>query len=347
MSTPKELGYFFPAEWEPHEATWLTFPCHEDSFPGMMKEAVDVFMKFVKVISQGEKVRINVQDENVRQKVLEFIPEYGIDRNKIELFIHPSDDVWCRDHGPAFLINPAVADGNKKVIVNWGFNAWGGKYPFANDNAIPGLIADKLGFRVFSPGVIMEGGSVEFNGEGVIMTTKACLLNKNRNPHLSQYQIEQYLLNYYGAEEIHWLNDGIAGDDTDGHIDDVVRFVSENTVIIMAEPDRNDVNHEALKQNLKLLKNIKLRDGSSLEIIDIPMPEPVYHDGRRLPASYANFYITNTAVVVPVFNSKNDKIAVDIFTSLFPGRRIEPVESTSLVWGFGSFHCLSQQEPLV
>ncbi len=346
MDDLKSSGYYFPAEWRRHEATWLTFPTHEESFPGKMDDVISPYMNFIKTISRGEKVRINVHNEEVKSRVIDLLEKNDIDENTIELFIHPSDDVWCRDHGPAFLINPAALK-DKKVIVDWEFNAWGGKYPYESDNAISGLIAQKLGLRSFRPGIIMEGGSIEVNGAGTLITSEACLLNNNRNPKLNRLQIEQYLMNYYGVEQILWLTEGIAGDDTDGHIDDLTRFVHEDTVITMIEPDVSDMNHIPLAENLNLLKTFKLLNDKSLNIIEMPMPDPVYHAGHRLPASYANFYICNHAVIVPTFRCNNDKTALDIFNQLFKDRKVVGIDATDIVWGFGSFHCLSQQEPSV
>ena len=344
MDTPKSSGYFFPAEWQKHEATWLTFPSHEESFPGKMDKIIPPYMAFMKAISKGEKVRINVHDEKVKNKVIKLLEQYNIDKSKIELFINPSDDVWCRDHGPVFLINPDIYE-NNKIIIDWEFNAWGSKYPFENDNAIPSLIAEKLGYKTYKTGIIMEGGSVELNGTGTLITSSACLLNYNRNPHLNKEQLELYLMNYYGVDQILWLTEGIAGDDTDGHIDDLTRFVSEDTVITMVELNQNDDNHRPLKENLELLKTFKLPDGKTLNIVEIPMPDAVHYNGNRLPASYANFYICNYAVIVPTFRCENDKIAIDIFEQLFKDRKVIDIDATDIVWGFGSFHCLSQQEP--
>jgi agmatine deiminase len=346
MTTPKSMGYYFPAEWARHEATWATFPCHEESFPGKMNDILPSYMAFLKIISQGEKVRINVEDEQTRQKVIDLVVEYGIDPGQIELYIHPSNDVWCRDHGPLFLINSAL-EKDKKAIVNWEFNAWGCKYPFEHDNAIGGLIAAKYGLKVFNPGIIMEGGSVEVNGNGALITTESCLLNQNRNPQLSRNDIEKYLINFFGADQVLWLSAGIAGDDTDGHIDNVTRFVNKETVITMIEPDASDVNYLPLRENLQLLKSFRLANGKLLQVIEIPMPPPVYQQGQRLPVSYANFYICNHAVVVPVFRCKEDDIALHIFENLFHDRKVIGIDSTDIISGFGSFHCLTQQEPYV
>jgi agmatine deiminase len=346
MVTPKSLDYYFPAEWEKHEATWLTFPYHEDSFPGKMNDIIPSYMTFIKTIARAEKVRINVQDTRNRKRVAGLLHDYGIEKNKAELFIHPSDDVWCRDHGPVFLVN-RHRKVDKKVIVNWEFNAWGGKYPFEHDNAVTGLIAEKLRLKVFSPGMVLEGGSVELNGNGTLITSETCLLNHNRNPGLDRVTIERKLTDYFGVQQVLWLSEGIAGDDTDGHVDNLVRFVNEDTVIAMTEPDPGDVNHIPLKKNLERLKNFRLPDGRSLRVIEIPMPAPVYHEERRLPASYANFYISNHAAIIPTFRCRKDMTALDIFEKLFTDRKVIGIDSTDIVWGFGSFHCLTQQEPWV
>lgn len=341
--TPKESGYRFPAEWEKHVATWLTYPHNEASFPGTMDKIYDSYLKFVKAITQSEIVRINVPDLTYEQQFLQQLKEFGIDDSKVEIFIHPSDDVWCRDHGPCFVVNEKA--NQKKAIVNWGFNAWGGKYPYDNDNNIPLRVAAHFGLPIFSPNIIMEGGSIDVNGNGTLLTTTACLLNKNRNPHLSQQKIEEYLMQYYNVEQIVWLGDGIAGDDTDGHVDDITRFVSSDVIVTAVEINKNDENYEPLQQNLKQLKTLRLINGKQPDLVELPMPVPVYFDGNRLPASYANFYLTNSAVIVPNFRCKMDDKAMLILEECFPGRSIVGIDSTDIVWGFGSFHCLSQQEP--
>jgi agmatine deiminase len=342
---PHSLGYHFPAEWKKHEATWLTYPYLDDSFPGKLDEVYPYYLDFIKQISLGEKVRINVPDEVNKQKLINQLMETEVDLNQVEFFLHPSNDVWCRDHGPAFVVNLNAK--NKKAIVNWEFNAWGGKYPAELDNQIPEKIAKHFGYPVFHPGIVMEGGSVEFNGIGTLLTTTACLLNKNRNHHLSQQQIEQCLADYYGVEQILWLSDGIAGDDTDGHVDDITRFVSHDTVVTAIETNENDENFLPLQHNIKQLKKMRLMDGKQLNIVELPMPNPQYYGGRRLPASYANFYIANQAVIVPVFQCVQDEIALEIIASVFTDRKIIGINSIDIVWGLGSFHCLSQQEPFI
>ncbi|HXA02189.1 MAG TPA: agmatine deiminase family protein [Cytophagaceae bacterium] len=345
MNSPKSLGFHFPAEWEKHSATWLSWPHKEASWPGKIETIYPVYVKFIKALTEGEMVNINVNDEAMKLKAVSYLSKEGVDLNKVNFFFFPTDDAWCRDHGPAFLVNRKE---KKKMIVDWDYNAWGSKYPpFDLDDIIPTLIAKHYKIPVVNPGIIMEGGSVEFNGNGTLLTTTSCLLNKNRNPRLNQKQIEEYLINYYSVDHILWLGDGIAGDDTDGHIDDITRFVNSDTVLTVVEENKNDENQEPLEMNLKALKKMRLQDGKQLNIVELPMPSPVVYDGQRLPASYANFYIGNTAVTVPVFKDKNDEKALEIIQQCFPDRKVVGLDSTDIIWGLGSFHCLSQQEPLV
>jgi agmatine deiminase len=343
--TPKNLGYHFPAEWEKHSATWLSWPHKEASWPGKIETIYPVYAQFIKALTEGEIVNINVNDEAMKQKAISHLKQEGVNLSKINFFLFPTNDAWCRDHGPAFLVNRKE---KKKMIVDWGYNAWGGKYPpFDLDDVIPTLIANHYKIPVTNPGIVMEGGSVEFNGKGTLLTTTSCLLNKNRNPQLNQKKIEEYLINYYGVDHILWLGDGIVGDDTDGHIDDITRFVNSDTVLTVVEENKNDENHEPLEENLKTLKKMRLQDGKQLNIIELPMPSAIVYDDQRLPASYANFYIGNVAVVVPIFKDKNDTKALEIIQQCFPDRKVIGLDSTDIIWGLGSFHCLSQQEPLV
>lgn len=343
MNTPHSLGYRFPAEWEQHEATWLTWPYLDDSFPGKLDDVYPSYLEFIKQLTLGEKVRINVPDEQQKIVLTQMLELTDVDLCKVEIFLHPSNDVWCRDHGPAFVVNPDAKD--KKAIVSWEFNAWGGKYPADLDNRIPDKVAKYFGLPIFHPGIIMEGGSVEFNGKGTILTSRACLLHKNRNSHLTQIQIEKYLCDFYGIEQILWVGDGIAGDDTDGHIDDITRFVNEDTVVTAIETDECDENYQPLQDNLKELKKMRLLNGKQLNIVELPMPQAQYWENRRLPASYANFYISNASVIVPTFRCIQDEVAIDILSKVFTDRKVVGIDSVEIVWGLGSFHCLSQQEP--
>lgn len=344
--TPKELGYYFPAEFAPHIATWLSWPHKEASWPGKIDAIYPYYAQFVKELAKSEIVRINVADEALKKFALSHLEKAGVDLSKVEFYFHPTNDAWCRDHGPAFLINPHARD--KKVVVDWGYNAWGNKYPpYDLDDVIPTLIAKQFNLPVFNPGIVMEGGSVEFNGAGTLLTSTACLLNENRNPTLNQEQIEQYLHHYYGVDQVLWVDEGIVGDDTDGHIDDTVRFVNEDTVITVIEEDRNDDNYSLLQHNLTQLKSMRLLNGKQLNIVEIPMPEKVTWEDQRLPASYANYYVSNKSVIVPTFRSGRDEKALRIIQDCHPGREVIGIDSTEIIWGLGSFHCLSQQEPLV
>jgi Peptidylarginine deiminase and related enzymes len=341
--TPKQLGYYFPAEFAPHAATWLSWPHKEASWPGKIHVIYPFYSQFVKELTLGEKVCINVNDEAMKAFATQCLTEAGVDLSKVQFFIHPTNDAWCRDHGPAFLLNHHEP---KKAIVDWGYNAWGNKYPpYDLDDVIPTLIAKHYNIPVFHPGIVMEGGSVEFNGKGALLTSTACLLNPNRNPHLNQAQIEDYLVNYYGVEQILWVDEGIVGDDTDGHIDDTVRFVNEDTVLTVVEENKQDENYELLQHNLKQLKQMRLLNGKQLNIVELPMPDAVVYEEQRLPASYANFYIANRSVIVPVFSCDKDDRALQIIQDCFPDRKVVGIESTDIIWGLGSFHCLSQQEP--
>jgi len=344
--TPKESGYYFPAEFARHDATWLSWPHKKASWPGKINSIYPVYAKFIKLIAEGELVNVNVVDEKMKQTAIRYLNEASADLSRVNFFIHPTNDAWCRDHGPAFLINPNAAQ--KKIIIDWGYNAWGGKYPpFDLDDKIPTLIADHYKIPVVYPDIIMEGGSVEFNGKGTLLTTTSCLLNENRNPHLNQGQIETYLRDYYGVDHILWLEDGILGDDTDGHIDDLTRFVNPTTVVTVAESNPKDENYFILQKNLKELKKLKLENGKALDIVELPMPSPVVYEDMRLPASYANFYISNNYVVVPTFRDKNDDKALQILEGCFKDRKVVGLDSLDIIWGLGSFHCLSQQEPAV
>jgi agmatine deiminase len=342
---PASLGYKFPAEFAPHLATWLSWPHKEASWPGKIDSIYPNYAQFIKYLTLGEEVRINVVDEAMKSFAIGHLNQADVDLNKVSFFMHPTNDAWCRDHGPAFLINESAPD--RKVIVDWNYNAWGNKYPpFDLDDVIPTLIGKHFNLPVFHPGIVMEGGSVEFNGKGSLMTSKACLLNKNRNPHLNQSQIEDYLCNFYGVDQVLWVDDGIVGDDTDGHIDDTVRFVNEETVITVVESDQQDENYDLLQTNLKQLKAMRLINGKQLNIVELPMPDAVIYEDQRLPASYANFYISNKHVIVPTFRSEKDDKALQIIAQCFPNRETVGIDSTDIIWGLGSFHCLSQQEPL-
>lgn len=344
--TPRELGYYFPAEFAPHRATWLSWPHKEASWPGKIHTIYPFYAQFIKELAKGERVCINVADEAMKAFALTCLEKESVDLTQVDFYFHPTNDAWCRDHGPAFLINPLAA--HPKVIVDWGYNAWGDKYPpYDLDDVVPTWIGKALNLPVYHPGIVMEGGSVEFNGAGTVLTSTACLLNPNRNPHLNQAQIEQFLCDYYGMQQVLWVDEGIVGDDTDGHIDDTVRFVNADTVVTVVEADKSDANYALLQHNLKQLKQMRLLNGKALNIIELPMPEALVYEDQRLPCSYANFYIANKSVIVPTFRSDRDEKALRIIQEAFPTRDVVGIDSTDIIWGLGSFHCLSQQEPFI
>ena len=342
--TPKSQGYYFPPEWHPHKATWITFPHNDHSWQAeKLPDMYPEYFQLIKAISLGEQVNINVHDLVLKEFIEGQLPLYGISPDQIRCYIRRTNDAWCRDHGPAFLIHQHT---DSRMIVDWEYNAWGGKYPpFDDDNKIPVGIAQSLGLPFAQPKIIMEGGSVEFNGAGSLLTSRSCLLNANRNPHLNQSQIEEYLMEYYGVDQVLWVSDGIVGDDTDGHIDDTVRFVNSDTVIAMVEPKKSDENHAVLAKNLHELSQMRLISGKQLTIVELPMPDPVIIDKFRAPGSYANFYISNAGVLVPTFDCPQDEIALNTLTQLFTDRPVIGLSAKKIIWGQGSFHCLTQQEP--
>ena len=332
--TPKKLGYRFPAEWEPHEATWLSWPHREASFPGMLSKIYKPYSQFVAEIAKGEKVSINVNDAAMQRSAEEHLIKADADLTQIQFFHHPTNDAWCRDHGPAFLVKKKAP---KKVLVGWKFNAWGEKYPHDLDEQIPTRISLEKDLPCFTPNLVMEGGSVEFNGEGTVLTTKSCLLNPNRNPHLDQKKIEEVLCNYYCVDRVLWLDEGITGDDTDGHIDDLTRFVDRDSVVTMVASHSSHPDYQVLKKNAEDLHKM------GLNVFELLMPSP--YEG--LPCSYANFYICNAAVVVPTFGDVHDEPALELLSRCFRDRKVVGISSKEIIWGLGSFHCLSQQEPTI
>ena len=343
--TPRRLGYRMPPEWAPHRATWLSWPHKEASWPGKFEPVPLIFAEMVRELAGGEEVRINVADAGAEAGVRALLRGRGVADANVFFHHNPTNDAWCRDHGPIFV--QRTVDGRREeAIVDWGFNAWGGKYPpFDRDDVVPSRIGAELGIRVFHPGIVMEGGSLDVNGRGTLLTTESCLLNPNRNPHLSRAEIEAYLRDYLGVEEILWLGDGILGDDTDGHVDDITRFTADDTIVTVVEDDPSDPNHEPLRDNVGRLQAMRQPDGSPYRIVTLPMPRPIEHDGQRLPASYANFYIANDVVLLPTYDPARDETARTTLQELFPTRRVVGIDCTDLVWGLGAFHCVTQQWP--
>jgi agmatine deiminase len=340
---PAALGYRMPAEWEPHAATWLSWPKREGiSFPDSFDRVMPALRAMVEALIESERVCINVCNDVHEAEARQILRRLPMER--ISFYTIPTNEPWCRDHGPIFLTRDRDP---KLAIVDWDYNAWGNKYPpFDLDEVVPTRVAEKLGLPVFYPGMILEGGSVDVNGAGALLTTESCLLNPNRNPRLSRAEIEQRLRDYLGVREIFWLGDGIAGDDTDGHIDDLARFVSEHAIVTVVEEDRGDENYEPLQDNLARLREMKINN-REVDIITLPMPRKIVREGLRLPASYANFYIANSCLLVPRFADPADEPALSILRNLFPDRRVIGVDCRELIWGLGAFHCLTQQQPAV
>jgi agmatine deiminase len=339
--------YFMPAEWSPQEAVWLSWPCNKESAPETHQVLQAKFGEIAAAISQFEKVRINAAGD-WHKRIRQSIADQEADMANVELFEHPTNDVWCRDHGPIFVKH---ADTGDLAVTDWKFNAWGGKFPPWNlDNEVPERVANVLTLPRFASDMILEGGSIEVNGAGVLLTTEAVLLNKNRNPDWSKQDIEAEIKKLLGVGSIFWLRSGIEGDDTDGHIDDITRFIQEDVVLTMVEKRENDPNHRVLQENKERLQDLRTTGGSRVEILTLPMPAPLTPSGgwrlERLPASYANFLILNEAVLVPIFNQKKrDLNALGFIGECFPGREIVGIESSDLVFEGGALHCISQQQP--
>jgi len=342
---PAELGFRMPAEWEPHAATWLIWPHKRDSWPGRFEHIPAVWAQVARAIAESETVRILVADEEHLEKARKALESTGLPPERVRFYGVPTDDAWIRDCGPIFLTRQRETR-VELAAVGWRFNAWGGKYaPWQRDAEVAERVARELGVPFFQPGIVLEGGSIDVNGSGALLTTESCLLHPNRNPGLGRAEIERYLKDFLGVRHVLWLNGGIAGDDTDGHVDDVARFVAPRTVVAVVESDPRDENYEPLRENFERLQRGTDQDGQPLRVVALPMPAPRFHDGQRLPASYANFYIANGAVLVPVFNDPNDGVAVEVLRSVFPDRRVVPIPAIDLVVGLGAVHCITQQEP--
>src|SRR4026208_1606165 len=341
--TPTALGYRMPAEWEPHTATWLSWPRREGiSFPESFDSVLPALRAMVEALIKSEQVCINVCNsahETEARSVLS-----GLPMERITFYRVPTNEPWCRDHGPIFLTrdrDPRLA------VVDWDYNAWGNKYPpFELDEVVPTRLAEILKLPVFYPHMILEGGSIEVNGSGALLTSESCLLNENRNPNLKRDEIEQRLRDYLGVREVLWLGQGVEGDDTDGHIDDLARFVREGVVVTVVEEGRDNPNYQALQENLARVRSMKI-GGAALEGFELPMPRRIVREDLVLPASYANFYIANNCVLLPTFADPMDEPARETLQKLFPDRKVIGIDCRELIWGLGTFHCLTQQQPAV
>lgn len=339
--TPAQLGYRMPPEWHRHNATWLAWPKDPVTWPDRVPQVEKIFLQMIAALAPHETVCVLVDTEATEQVLRQRgdFPGAG----NVRFYHVTTVDSWIRDYGPNFIINQK----GELAYNDWIFNAWGNKYEeLKKDDSIPKRLESVLKVRRFEPGIVMEGGSIDVNGAGVVMTTEQCLLNPNRNPHLDQAGIEQYLKDYLGVEKVLWLGEGIVGDDTDGHIDDIARFVSPTTIVCALEEDPADENYELLQDNYRRLQRATDAHGQHYNIATLPMPGRV--GGRsadRLPASYANFYIANNVVLLPIFGHENDRRAIQIIQSLFPDRKVIPINCEPLVWGMGTIHCVTQQQP--
>jgi agmatine deiminase len=348
QKTPAELGFYMPAEWHPHDGTWLTWPKDPETWPDRVERVEEIYLEIIAALAPHETVNVLVDDETTAQTVR----RRGNFSHAQNVRFHqlPTVDSWIRDYGPNFLIS----DTGAAAFNDWIFNAWGDKYEaLKQDDQIPQLLEPILQLPRFAPGIVMEGGSIEVNGEACVLTTEQCLLNPNRNPQLRRSDIETYLKDYLGVVKVLWLGEGIVGDDTDGHIDDIARFVAPNVIVCAVEDDPEDANYELLQDNLARLKQMTDANDRPFKIVTLPMPGIVggeTTDTRnldRLPASYANFYIANNVVLLPVFGHANDARAHETLQRVFRDRRVIPINCEPLVWGMGTIHCLTQQQPLV
>ena len=353
IETPIQLGYRMPAEWDRHQATWLAWPHNPEDWPGKFQTIPWVYAEIVRLLSAHERVHILVDHARAEQRARGILERTGANLDRVTFHLWPTDRVWTRDSGPIFVRNTQGQLG----ITNWQFNAWA-KYPdWHLDDQIPGRVTELLGLPAWQPtlelenGVkrrlVLEGGSIDTNGEGLLLTTEECLLSEvqQRNPGVSRSQLEQAFHDFLGIDQVLWLNRGVAGDDTHGHVDDISRFVAPATIVTAIEPNTADPNHAPLAENLQRLKAARTPDGKQFSLVELPLPRPVLFRGQRLPASYANFYIANGLVLMPTFHDPNDRVALNILAEVFPGREVIGIHSVDLVWGLGTLHCMTQQQP--
>jgi len=350
--TPRELGFRMPAEWERHEATWLAWPHNPEDWPGKFQVIPWVYSEIVRLLSAQERVHILVEDAKAELRAQSVLERGGARLHQVSFHQWPTNRVWTRDSGPIF-----VRDGAGRVgITNWHFNAWAKYSDWQLDDQVPDRVAGLLGMQTWEPAVevdgktsrlVLEGGSIDTNGAGTLLTTEECLLSdvQARNPGVSRERLERAFYDYLGMEQVIWLGRGVAGDDTHGHVDDITRFVGAETIVTAVEPDGSDANHEPLAENVERLKAARTLDGKQWTVVELPLPKPVVFRGQRLPASYANFYIANGVVLVPTFNDVNDRVALGILSDLFPGREVIGIHAVDLVWGLGTLHCMTQQQP--
>jgi agmatine deiminase len=347
ISTPISCGFSMPAEWELHEATWLTWPHNEETWIGYSLDQVEaVYLEMIAALVTGESVHLLVNDEAMREKVAQRLTAKQIDLEKIKFYQIPTNDSWIRDYGPLFLSRETETGGTETAAALWQFNAWGNKYDYPLDAKAGKVLVDSLRMRTFEPDFVLEGGSIEVNGQGTLITTRQCLLDPKRNEGVDQDLIEQRLKDYLGVKHIIWCDGQMEGDDTDGHIDNLVRFTDSHTVLALDEGDTQDPNYHSLKKNMETLKQATDQNGKELNVIPMPTPEVVLEGVDRLPASYANYYIGNNVILLPVFDHSNDKEAENILSRLFSDREVVRINGKVLVSGLGGPHCLTQQQPI-
>jgi agmatine deiminase len=351
--TPHQLQYRMPAEWGRHEATWLAWPHNPEDWPGKFQPIPWIYAEIVRLLAARERVHLIVEDAATQRRVEGMLKRAGANLDQVAFHAWPTDRGWTRDSGPIFIRN---AEG-QIAITNWHFNAWA-KYPdWHLDDQLPGRVRELLNVPEWQPSitlsngthhrVVLEGGSIDTNGAGVMLTTEECLLSEvqQRNPGVSREQLEQAFHDYLGIDQVIWLNRGVAGDDTHGHVDDITRFVAPDTIVTALEPNTSDANHAPLAENLERLKAARTLDGKQFNLIELPLPRPVVFRGQRLPASYANFYIANGVVLVPTFHDPNDRVALNILAEVFPDREVVGIHCVDLIWGLGALHCMTQQQP--
>ena len=335
--TPRALGFRMPAEWEPHEATWIAWPHNRDDWPGRFAPIPWVYGEIVRKLSAVERVRILVDGLAVERQARKILRDVGAMTEAVEFFRCKTDRVWTRDTCALFVKNSK----GELAATAWRFNGWAKYDDWHCDAQVPAFVSKALGIPQFVPDMVLEGGSIDVNGAGLLLTTEECLLSpvQARNPGMKRAEVERRLCDFLGVRQVIWLRNGIAGDDTHGHVDDLARFVSADTVVLASEADRADPNYEPLRENAAILREAGLR------VVKLPMPRPLLFTGQRLPASYANFYIANGLVLVPTFNDPNDRIALNTLARCFPERAVTGINCTELIWGLGALHCMTQQQP--
>jgi agmatine deiminase len=342
-----------PAEWEPHEATWLAWPHNPEDWPGKFQSIPWIYVEIIRLLATRERVHLIAENAATQRRVTGMLRRAGANLEQVSFHKWPTDRGWTRDSGPIFVRNAEGCVG----LTNWRFNGWAKYDDWRLDDKLPSRIAKLMGLPSWEPElrlpdgrahrIVLEGGSIDGNGAGVLLTTEECLLSEvqQRNPGVSREQLEQVFADYLGIEQVIWLHRGIAGDDTHGHVDDIARFVGPATICAAVEPDASDANHAPLAENLKILKAARTGDGKQFKVVELPMPRPIVFRGQRLPASYANFYIANGLVLVPTFHDANDRVALNILADVFPDREVIGVHCVDLIWGLGALHCMTQQQP--